>query len=124
MFNSRRKSNKKLMTGIFIGSAAGSILAFLFTPKTGKELRQNIAETFDTSMDTIKDTSGKIYNSALTATTGTVNRLQAAIQASINKYRQVGEEYRKTRKTPSENIAATKTTRKRTTSRKAAKPTV
>lgn len=122
MFNSRRKSNQKLITGIFIGSAAGSILAFLFTPKAGKDLRHDIAETFDNSFDAVKDTSGKIYNSALTATTDTVNRFQAAIQASISRYRQAGEELRKARKAPSENIAATKG-RKRTTTRKAAKPT-
>jgi len=122
MFNSRRKSNQKLITGIFIGSAAGSILAFLFTPKTGKELRHDISDTVDSSVEAVKGTSGKIYNSALTATTDTVNRFQAAITASINRYKQAGEEIRKARKTPSENIAATKTTRKRT-SKKAAKPT-
>ncbi|MGE5429568.1 MAG: YtxH domain-containing protein [Syntrophomonadaceae bacterium] len=122
MFNSRRKSNQKLITGMFIGSAAGSILAFLFTPKAGKDLRRDIAETFDNSVDVVKDTSGRIYNSALTATTDTVNRFQAAITASINRYKQAGEELRKARKAPSGNIAAAKG-RKRTTSRKAAKPT-
>ncbi|HEX2960250.1 MAG TPA: YtxH domain-containing protein [Ignavibacteriales bacterium] len=122
MFNSRRKSNQKLITGIFIGSAAGSILAFLFTPKTGKDLRHDIAETFDSSVDVVKDTSGRIYNTAVTATTGTVNKFQAAIKASIDKYKQAGEELRKARKAPSENIAAPKG-RKRTTTRKTAKST-
>lgn len=122
MFNSRRKSNQKLITGIFIGSAAGSILAFLFTPKTGKDLRRDIAETFDTSVGAVKDTSGRIYNSAVNATTDTVNRFQAAIQASLKRYKQAGDEIRKARKAPSENIAATKG-RKRTSTRKAAKTT-
>lgn len=122
MFNSRRKSNQKLITGVFIGSAAGSILAFLFAPKTGKDLRHDIAETFDNSVGVVKDTSGRIYNTALTATTGTVNRFQAAIKASINRYRQAGEEIRKARKAPSENIAAPKG-RKRAATRKAARST-
>lgn len=122
MFNSRRRSNQKLITGIFIGSAAGSILAFLFTPKSGRELRHDIMDTLDTSVDAVKDTSSKIYNNALNATTDTVNRFQAAITASISKYKQAGEEIRKSRKAPAGNIAAAKG-RKRTTTRKAAKPT-
>ncbi|MGE5402409.1 MAG: YtxH domain-containing protein [Syntrophothermus sp.] len=113
MFN-RRKANQKLLTGIFIGSAAGSLMAFLFTPKTGKQLRHEIKDTVDTSLEKVKDGSGKIYTNAITATTDTMNKLQAAVNASINKYKSLSQEYSAEQKA-SEEKPAPKTARKRTT---------
>lgn len=41
--------------GAIIGGAAAAITALLFAPKSGKELRQDIADEFDNVMDTVYD---------------------------------------------------------------------
>ncbi|MDR0270592.1 YtxH domain-containing protein [Paenibacillus sp.] len=39
-----KEKNKSLLWGALIGSLVGSVTALLFAPKSGKELRQDIAE--------------------------------------------------------------------------------
>ncbi|MFU1795751.1 YtxH domain-containing protein [Paenibacillus azoreducens] len=39
-----KEKNKSLLWGALIGSVVGSVTALLFAPKSGKELRQDIAE--------------------------------------------------------------------------------
>jgi gas vesicle protein len=54
MANSNENSySKGLAAGIIIGGAVGAVLALLFAPKSGKELRQDIAER-----------SGEVYDKA------------------------------------------------------------
>lgn len=45
---------KKVGTGIGVGAAIGSALGVLFAPKSGKETRQDIADTAKTSVENIK----------------------------------------------------------------------
>lgn len=54
MSNSNENSySKGLAAGIIIGGAVGAVLALLFAPKSGKELRQDLAER-----------SGEMYDKA------------------------------------------------------------
>ena len=45
---------KKVGTGLGVGAAIGSALGVLFAPKSGKETRQDIADTAKTSVENIK----------------------------------------------------------------------
>lgn len=84
-----RKQNraKMMITGAIIGSATGSLITFLLTPKTGKELRSDIVTNLDNSLNTIKDTTEKIYSKVKDSTVDTVNRFQTAINAGVTTYR-------------------------------------
>ncbi|MGE5679804.1 MAG: YtxH domain-containing protein [Bacillota bacterium] len=84
-----RKQNrtKMIITGALIGSATGSIITFLLTPKTGKELRGDIKTNLDNSIHTIKDTTEKIYSKVKDSTVDTVNRFQSAINAGVSTYK-------------------------------------
>lgn len=53
--NNEGSFSKGLAAGIIIGGAVGAVVALLFAPKSGKELRQDIAER-----------SGEVYDKAST----------------------------------------------------------
>jgi gas vesicle protein len=48
-------SSKKLVTGLFIGAAAGLILGILFAPDKGTETRKKIAGNAGDIADDVKD---------------------------------------------------------------------
>lgn len=63
-----RKRQKMInygITGFLIGGTIGSVLTFLFTPKTGRELREDINTGFNDYKDKAIDGSKKIYNGAV-----------------------------------------------------------
>ncbi|MGE5410121.1 MAG: YtxH domain-containing protein [Clostridiales bacterium] len=83
----RQNRTRMIITGALIGSATGSILTFLLTPKTGKELRTDIMDNVDTSLTKIKDTTEKFYSKVKDSTVTTVNRVQSALSAGVNSYK-------------------------------------
>ena len=102
----RRNTNQQIITGAIIGGALGSLLTFLFTPKSGKELRSDIKTNIDTSLDKVKNTSGKVYNNAKTMTNDFVEKWQAAINAGINTYKMEAEKIKTSKEIIEENLAA------------------
>lgn len=80
-------ANQRTLFGLIVGGAVGSVLAFLFAPKPGKELRTDIAEGFDRSVDKIKDSSGKIASSTKVFTNDILSRTQAAFSAGVDAYK-------------------------------------
>jgi gas vesicle protein len=89
-----------------VGTGLGAVVALLFAPKTGRELRENIAETtrrgVDKASETYQTTRERALDAAATgrekatealgqakeAVTDQRNRLSAAIEAGKQAYRE------------------------------------
>src|SRR5256714_14160754 len=110
------------LTFFLVGAGIGAILALLFAPKSGEELRQDIADATRKSVDSARDTAseigtraGEYYDAtrgkagewaqtareAATRRTGTIS---AAIEAGKQAYR---DEKRKTELSGRTDIAPT-----------------
>lgn len=62
----RRKQKMNYgLAGFFIGGTIGTVLTFLFTPKTGKDLRSEINTGFNEYKEKAIDGSKKIYDNAV-----------------------------------------------------------
>ncbi|MGE5465520.1 MAG: YtxH domain-containing protein [Syntrophothermus sp.] len=94
-----------MVTGLLVGGATGSILTFLFAPKSGKELRTDIVHTMDSSVDKVKDTTTNIYNGARHITTDTINRIQSAINAGVSSYKNSTEKVQTSKEMIEETLA-------------------
>ncbi|MED5019711.1 YtxH domain-containing protein [Paenibacillus chibensis] len=55
-----KEKNKSLLWGALIGSVVGSVTALLLAPKSGKELRQDIAEGARTVGSKTTELAGKV----------------------------------------------------------------
>ncbi|MWV43832.1 YtxH domain-containing protein [Paenibacillus sp. HJL G12] len=55
-----KEKNKSLLWGALIGSVVGSVTALLLAPKSGKELRQDIAEGARTVGSKTQELAGKV----------------------------------------------------------------
>lgn len=55
----------KGLLGALIGGVIGSTVAFLFAPKKGKEVRENIKGNFDDLVNKTKDKSRQLFNQSL-----------------------------------------------------------
>ncbi len=58
------KAGKGLL-GALIGGVIGSTAAFLFTPKKGKEVRENIKDNFDDLVNKTKEKSRQLFSQSL-----------------------------------------------------------
>lgn len=102
----KRNTTQQIITGAIIGTAVGSLLTFLFTPKTGKELRTEIKTNIDTSLDKVKTTSEKVFNNAKTMTNDFVEKWQAAINAGINTYKMEAQKIKTSKELIEETLIA------------------
>ncbi|WP_310549834.1 YtxH domain-containing protein [Paenibacillus glufosinatiresistens] len=55
-----KKDTKKLLWGFAAGSAVGSALGLLLAPKSGKELRQQIAEETSAGLEKAQDLAARV----------------------------------------------------------------
>ncbi|WP_135555073.1 YtxH domain-containing protein [Paenibacillus cymbidii] len=55
-----KRNGKDLLVGAVIGSAVGAITALLFAPKSGKELRGDIAEQVRAAADKTQQLAGQV----------------------------------------------------------------
>ena len=55
----------KGLLGALIGGVIGSTVAFLYAPKKGKEVRENIKGNFDDLVNKTKDKSRQLFNQSL-----------------------------------------------------------
>lgn len=85
------RKTKKLLTGMAAGAAAGSLLAFLFAPKKGSEMRKDIANTTLQTVDKLKNTSNNVANNIKTTAVKTREKVQAAFTAGVDTYKREGE---------------------------------
>lgn len=120
----RRRGNDGLtkLTYLLIGGGIGAVLALLFAPKSGEELRQDIADATRKSVDSARDTAnqlsarageyyeatreraGELAQNARDAATRRTGTISAAIEAGKQAYR---EEKRKTELSGRTDIAPT-----------------
>lgn len=61
-----KEKNKSLLWGALIGSVVGSVTALLLAPKSGKELRQDIAEGARTIGTKTQEFAGKVSEQGVT----------------------------------------------------------
>ncbi len=87
MFYRKRNTTKQIITGALIGSAVGSVLTFLFTPKNGRELRTNIKEGVDKSVGTVKDSSNKFISNAQIMANDFMGKWKSALNAGLDIYK-------------------------------------
>ncbi|HMF57343.1 MAG TPA: YtxH domain-containing protein [Pyrinomonadaceae bacterium] len=110
------------LTFLLIGGGIGAILALLFAPKSGEELRQDIADATRKSVDSARDTAnqlgsrageyyeatreraGELAQTARDAATRRTGTISAAIEAGKQAYR---DEKRKTELSGRTDIAPT-----------------
>lgn len=59
-----KEKNKSLLWGALVGSIVGSVTALLLAPKSGKELRQDIAEGARTVGGKTQEWAGKVKDTA------------------------------------------------------------
>ncbi|MGE5352214.1 MAG: YtxH domain-containing protein [Acidobacteriota bacterium] len=101
----RRNMTKTMITGVLIGGATGSILTFLFTPKSGRELRGDIKNTMDNSMEKVKTSTSNIYSGARNVTSGAINKIQSAFNAGITSYRNATDKVKTSKEMVEESLA-------------------
>ncbi|MCU7494496.1 MAG: YtxH domain-containing protein [Ignavibacteria bacterium] len=101
----RRKMTKMMITGVLLGGATGSILTFLFTPKSGRELRGDIKNTMDNSVEKVKTSTSNIYTGAKNVTTGAISKIQSAFNAGISSYRNATEKVKTSKEMVEESLA-------------------
>ncbi|MEJ2613676.1 MAG: YtxH domain-containing protein [Ignavibacteriaceae bacterium] len=85
--NSRLGFFMNFLTGTIVGGVAG----FLFAPKTGQQLREDLKEDLDSYIKKVKDTGNKIVEDAQNTANQMVERANQLI-ALLDKY--VGEDFK------------------------------
>ncbi|MFZ0456613.1 MAG: YtxH domain-containing protein [Ignavibacteriaceae bacterium] len=80
------KAGKGLL-GALIGGVIGSTVAFLFTPKRGKDVRENIKGNFDDLVNKTKDKSRQLFNQSLEMVDDIVKKSDE-LRALIKKYKE------------------------------------
>lgn len=87
----RRKKSKGLLNGLIIGGIAGTVISFLYAPKKGSELRQDISTGTAKSYNKVKTSSRNIYDRVKHGTSNAGNKLQAAFNAGRETYKREGQ---------------------------------
>lgn len=80
------KAGKGLF-GALIGGVVGSAVAFLFTPKKGKEVRDNIKDNFDNIVSKTKEKSRQLFNQSMDIVDDIVKKSDE-LRALIKKYKE------------------------------------
>ena len=80
------KAGKGLF-GVLIGGVVGSAVAFLFAPKKGKEVRENIKGNFDDIVNKTKDKSKQLFNQSLDIVDDIIKKSDE-LRALIKKYKE------------------------------------
>ena len=77
----------KGLLGALIGGVIGSTVAFLFTPRRGKEVRENIKGNFDDLVTKTKDKGKQLFNQSLDLVDDIVKKSDE-LRALIKKYKE------------------------------------
>jgi gas vesicle protein len=93
MSNSTENSNytKGLVVGALIGGAVGAVVALLFAPKSGVELRREIAETSSDVYNKAYDYFSKVEDNVGTMVGNTVNEGKLRAEKIVNSAKRQAE---------------------------------
>ena len=80
------QTGKGLM-GLLIGGIIGSTVAFLFAPKRGKDVRDNIKDNYDDVINKTKDKSRHLFNQTIDIVDDIVKKSDE-LRALIKKYKE------------------------------------
>jgi gas vesicle protein len=76
---------ESFVAGFFVGAAFGAVAALLLTPKTGKEMRETVAEEgkklkerTEGTISEIREKGAEVYRKAREAPAGTAERVEKA----------------------------------------------
>lgn len=87
-----KEKSKGLLWGVVIGSIAGSVTALLLAPKSGKELRQDIADGARQVGDKMQDMAGKVGEQGVNLIGMMTDRAEGVI-SDIQSWRQKKESW-------------------------------
>lgn len=73
------KNSKSFVFSFLLGAAAGSIIALLFTPKSGRQMRRDI-----------KNQAEDTYQNTLNKLSGEVKSLRAGLRKAVKSLRNAG----------------------------------
>jgi gas vesicle protein len=94
-------------TGLFIGAAIGAVLALLYAPKSGEEIRQDLKDLADEQKDNIKnqwdrtkEKAAEVVNTAKEKVDSVAQRASNSVDVyadkAVNKVIQVADEAKST----------------------------
>jgi gas vesicle protein len=75
----------QVLVGLVAGAAVGAALGVLFAPKSGAELRKDIAEKGGDAFKSIKDKVSGLAGKASDAATGLIDKGKETLEDSISK---------------------------------------
>lgn len=83
----RKMAAGKGLLGALIGGVIGSTVAFLFAPRKGKEVRENIKGNFDDFINKTKDKGKQLFKQSLDMVDDIVKKSDE-LRALIDKYKE------------------------------------
>ena len=77
----------KAILSVLIGGAVGSVLAFLFAPKKGKEVRNDIKNNFDDIVNQTREKGKRLFNQSMDIVDDIIKKSDE-LRDLINKYKE------------------------------------
>jgi gas vesicle protein len=77
----------KTFLGVLIGGVIGGAAAFLFAPKKGKEVRENLKNNFNDIVNKTKEKSRQLFNQSMD-TVDDIIKKSDELRALIKKYKE------------------------------------
>lgn len=76
------------VSALCIGLGVGAVLGILFAPKSGEETRDDVVDTVNDGIDEVRARSAKAARSARRFATQTRERVEDAVDAGTEAYRE------------------------------------
>ena len=101
----KRRTSRNLLIGALIGGVMGSLIAFLYAPKSGSKLRRDINKNMNDSLLRFKGSGKTVAEKFKTVADSTLDKLQSAINAGIETYKREGEKVKTSKEMLEESLA-------------------
>lgn len=94
-YESDKSSAGTAITFLMIGIGAGALVALLFAPKTGKQLRKDLRRGYDDARDTLQDWSDDARDTVHDAVERTTEWAEELREAARSKTAPIGKALRR-----------------------------
>lgn len=89
MLEERTSSTKSFLLGVIAGGVAGSLIALLYAPKSGKRLRRDIMEKKDEIIDDVEHYIGATKDKASKLVSEGKKKAEAIIEDAVKRAEQI-----------------------------------